>query len=454
MRIVPNRSRPAPLFALLLSAILPAPGPALALTLGEAQAALFRDNPDLAVLKLETERAEAQVREARAAWLPSLDAFGSYAYTTETGHLQLDLPFPAPAGTHLDRAMGDHDRVESGLDASYPLFTGFARGRKVEAQRLGARAREAQWRAARNQLSLRLAALFYAWQLAGSQASYQEKLLRYSRELEKQAQEFLKAGTAVRSRLLSAQARSRSVEVELLTARNARDSLAFEVLAFLGGPGDAGGVAGAGDSSEAAVLKADTNALADPSWSAPGDAVRPDAEALDLGSAQARMGAKALAGQKWPQLYGSAGWRYANPGLDLAGDEFMNYGILGLQLKWNLFDGSRNGAQRAQLETQARALAEQKRKLEREWRKSMAVSRLQYARWEAQYAAAQSSREAAQAAAADVKRQLDAGVATDADWLEARNGEARAELAMEQARTMQRLARLQWEYAAGRELRF
>jgi outer membrane protein TolC len=84
----------------------------------------------------------------------------------------------------------------------------------------------------------------------------------------------------------------------------------------------------------------------------------------------------------------------------------------------------------------------------------MAVSRLQYARWEAQYAAAQSSREAAQAAAADVKRQLDAGVATDADWLEARNGEARAELAMEQARTMQRLARLQWEYAAGRELRF
>jgi outer membrane protein TolC len=209
-----------------------------------------------------------------------------------------------------------------------------------------------------------------------------------------------------------------------------------------------------GDSSAAAILEADTSALRDPTWSAPGDAGRPEAEALDLGAAQARMGAKALAGQKWPQLYGSAGWRYANPGLDLAGDEFMQYGILGVQLKWNLFDGARNGAQRAQLEAQARQLAEQKRKAQGDWRKSMATSRLQFARWEAQYAAAQASREAARAAAADVKRQLDAGVATDADWLEARNGEARAELAMEQARTMQRLARLQWEYAVGYELKF
>jgi outer membrane protein TolC len=450
MRIAPNLQARA---ALAAAAILLAHGQARALTLAEAQAALFRDNPDLSVLRLEVERAEAQVREARAAWLPSVDVMGSYAYTTETSHLSLDLPLPPPVGPHLDRAIGDHDRVETGLDASYPLFTGFARGRKVEAQRLGAGAREAQWRAARNQLSLRLAALFYAWQLAGAQAAYQEKLLQHSRELERQAQDFVKAGTAVRSRLLTAQARARSVEVDLLSAKNARDSLAFEVLAFLGTREGAESPSG-GDSSAAAVLVADTNALADPSWSAPGDAARPDAEALDLGAAQARLGARALAGKKWPQLYGTAGWRYSNPGLDLAGDEFMSYGILGAQLKWNLFDGSRNAAQRAQLEAQARELGEQKRKLERDWRKSMAVSRLQYARWEAQYAAAQSSREAARAAAADVKGQLEAGVATDADWLEARNVEARAELAMEQARTMQRLARLQWEYAAGMELRF
>lgn len=437
-----------------LAALLLAPAVPRALTLGEAQAILFRDNPDLAVLKLEVERAEDQVREARAAWLPSVDASGTYGYTTETSRLQLDLPFPPPAGTHIDRALGDHDRVEAGLDASYALFTGFARGRNVEAKRLGAKARDAQWRASRNQMSLRLASLFYAWQLAGSQAGYQEKLSRYAGELEKQQQEFVKAGTAVRSRLLSAQARSRAAEVDLLAARNTRDSLAYEVLAFLGGRDGEAALPGTADSAGAAVLLADTSALADTAWAAPGDTARPDAEALDLGAAQARAGAQSLAGQKWPQLYGSAGWRYANPGLNLAGDEFMNYGILGLQLKWNLFDGARNRSQRAQLDVQARELSEQKRKLQQDWRKTMATARLQFARASAQYGAALASREAARAAAADVKRQLDAGVATGVDWLEARNNEARAELAMEQARTLQRLARLQWEYAAGKELRF
>jgi outer membrane protein TolC len=425
-----------------------------ALTLGEAQARLFRGNPDLAVLKLEVERAQDQVAEARSAWLPSVDALGSYGYTTETSRLQLDLPFPPPAGTHIDRSLGDHDRVETGLDASYVLFTGFARGRKVESQRLGVKAREAQLRAARNQMSLRLAALFYAWQLAGAQSNYQEKLLQHAHELEKQSQDFVKAGTAVRSRLLTAQARSRAIEVDMLTARNTRDSLAFEVFAFLGDRADPGQDADPADSSMAMSLLADTSALSDTRWDMPSDPARPDAEALDLGAAQARAGAEALTGQKWPQVFGSAGWRYANPGLNLAGDEFMNYGILGLQLKWNLFDGSRNRAQRAQLDVQARELGEQKRRLEQDWRKSMATARLQYVRSLAQYQAALASREAARAASEDLKRQADAGVATGVDWLEARNNEARAELAMEQARTLQRLARLQWDYASGKELRF
>jgi outer membrane protein TolC len=315
------------------------------------------------------------------------------------------------------------------------------------------KAREAQLRAARNQMSLRLASLFYAWQLAGSQSGYQEKLLQYAREAESQVRAYFQAGTAVRSRLLTAQARVSAAEVEVLTARNARDSLAYEVLSFLGG-GTGAWEGVASDSAGPAFLTADTSAPSEPDWRPAADSSRPEAEALDLGAAQARLGAQALLGQKWPQLYGSAGWRYSNPGLNLAGDEFMGYGILGAQLKWNLFDGARNRAQRSQLYVQARELGEQKRKLEQDWRKSLAVSRLQFTRWAAQYDAALASREAARAAAADTKRQWDAGVATETDWLEARNNEARAELAMEQARTMQRLARLQWEYAAGKELRF
>lgn len=426
-----------------------AASPVRALSLHEAQEILFRDNPDLAILKLEVERADAQVEEAGAAWLPSVDALGSYGYTTETGHLKLDLPFPPPGGTRIDRPIGDNDRVEAGVDAGYALFTGFSRGRNVEAKRAGSRAREAQLRGARNQMSLRLAALFYAWQMAGSQARYQEKTLDHARELQKQLQDFVRAGTAVRSRALAAEAKAKSSEVELLAFQNTRDSLAYEFLDFLGG--------GAPDATGSPdVLAMDTAALPEPGWggASASRADRPEAEALDHAVAQARMGDRALSGQRLPQVFGMAGFRYANPGLDLAGDEFMPYGILGLQLRWNLYDGSKNRAQRKQLDVQARVLREQKRKLEREWRKTMATSRLQHARWTAQFEAAKASREAAQAAALDLKKQFEAGIATGLDWLEARNNQARAEMMMEQARTMQRIALLQWEYASGKELRF
>lgn len=435
--------------SLLFTAAALAAPPGHALSLHQAQEILFRDNPDLAIMRLEVERSEDQLQEAKAAWLPSLDALGNYSYTTETSHLKLDLPIPPPNGTSIDKAIGDHDKVELGLDASYAIFTGFARGHNLDAKRAGIQSREAQWRGARNRMSMRLAALYYAWQLAGSQAAYQEKVLAHARDLQKQLQDFVRAGTAVRSRALAAEANAKASEVQLLAFQNTRDSLAYEVLDFMG------------DRESAAlaspdVLARDTAAIPEPAWT-DGDtaqAHRPEAQAIDQSMAQARFGSQALSGQRLPQVFGLAGVRYANPGLDLAGDEFMPYGLLGLQLRWNLYDGSRNGSQRKQLEVQTRVLQEQKRKLAQEWRKDMITSRLQYSRWSAQFEAAKASRDAAEAAASDLKRQFEAGVATGLDWLEASNNQARAEMMMEQARTMQRLALLQWEYASGKELRF
>jgi outer membrane protein TolC len=138
----------------------------------------------------------------------------------------------------------------------------------------------------------------------------------------------------------------------------------------------------------------------------------------------------------------------------MAGDEFMAYGLAGLQLRWNLFDGFRNREQRYQMLVQERTLAEQRRKLRNEWAKGRRTARLLHARGTAQLEAARASREAARAAAEDLKRQLELGLATEVELMEARNNEARAELVLEQARTLQRLAVLQWRHAAGRELRF
>lgn len=434
------------------------PGPEAAsssegLTLSAAQARLFQGNPDLAVLRLESDRAASQVKEAQADWLPSVDASGSYNFTTEAGRLRLDLPFPAPGGTSVDRALGDQDRVELGLDMSVPIFTGFSRGHAVEARQAQARAREAQVMAARDRMSFRLAGLFYGWQLARAQAAWLARAADHARELEAQLSGFVAAGTAVRSRALTAAARAKAAEVDRLAAENTRDSLALEVADFLG-------LAGEGPASPSGILALvpDTMPPPAPPWDGSeadsASASWPDDRVLEEGLAQARAGSLALRGRKLPQVHGMAGMRYANPGLNQTEDEFMAYGVAGLQLKWNLFDGFRNREQRRQLGIQEKVVAEQRRKLRLDRHKAMEGARLQHARWTAQLQAARAAREAARAAAADLARQLEAGLATEADLLEARNNEARADWQVEQAVILQKLAVLQWRHAAGKELRF
>jgi outer membrane protein TolC len=472
-------------YPILAAVLLPVAIPAAALTLAEAQAILLRDNADLAVMRLEAEQAEYRIRESRAAWMPGVDAFSSYAFTSETPRLSLELPFPSPGGTSINRSLGDHDKVELGVDATLPIFTGFSRSNALAARKAEARAQEARIQAARNQLSLRLAALFYAWQLADAQAGFLGRTAEHARRIQAQLADFVKAGTAVRSRALAAEARAKSAEVERLAAESARDSLALEVLDFLGtGLGfESETVPGTGLGLERETapgtdpglepdpgaipslpldfrLRPDSSEPPRPDWELAdatqviGDGRRPEVRALEEGMRTARLNAKALAGQRLPQLHGMAGFRYANPGLDLAGDEFMAYGLAGLQLRWNLFDGLRNRQQRRQLGIQERVLAEQGRKLRSGWEKSMRTARLLHARGEAQLEAAKASLDAARAAAADLERQLELGLATEVELMEARNNEARAQWAMEQARTLQKLAVLQWRHAAGKELRF
>lgn len=431
--------------AALTVALLLLPGSARSLTLSEAQALLFQDNPDLAVLRLEEEKAEAQVEEAMGTYFPSVDALGNYNFTTEPSRFRIVLPVPPGSVTAINQVLGDQDKVELGLDASVPIFTGFSRGNTLESRQAQARAREAQTLAAQNQLSLRLAGLFYSWQLAGAQARFQAEISDHAHDLHAQLAEFVKAGTAVRSRALAAEARAKAAEVDRLAAENSRDSLALEVLDFLGRPADT------------AALVADSTEAPRPPWQAPEDSgggFRPEERAYQEGIQQARLGAKALQGQRLPQVFGLAGVRYANPGLNQMDDKFMTYGLAGLQLKWNLFDGFKNREQRRQLDIQARVLEQQRRKSRNEWSKTMQSARLQYARWSAQLEAARASREAAAAAVVDLRKQLELGMTTEVDLAEARNNEARAVLVMEQAGTFRKLAVLQWHYAAGKELRF
>jgi outer membrane protein TolC len=135
-------------------------------------------------------------------------------------------------------------------------------------------------------------------------------------------------------------------------------------------------------------------------------------------------------------------------------DEFMNYFLIGLQLKWNIFDGFKKRAQINQLLTQVESLNNEKLKLYDKWDRALAASKSEYQRATEKAQAAGLSKKAAEELVRSLSESLKAGIITSVDYLNAVNTLALSELKFEQAKFQQRAATINALYASGREIRF
>jgi outer membrane protein TolC len=181
---------------------------------------------------------------------------------------------------------------------------------------------------------------------------------------------------------------------------------------------------------------------------------RPELMAMEIGIDQLSVFQRIISGQKYPNLVAFAGYRYANPGIALGSDKFMSYGQAGLQLKWNLFDGGKVSSQHRQTGQQIEIVQMQRQQLIDTWKNTVKNAKLQVVRAMRQSEAADASLAAAEALAKDARNNLAAGVATQADVLNALTARSRAALAVKQAGFMKNLAMLQLYFASGKELKF
>jgi outer membrane protein TolC len=106
------------------------------------------------------EQAKARVRQARAAYWPSLDASASYSETWLSDG-QID------SQRWLDPSPDDSpETYQAGLEAGWLLFDGFGRRFQNAAARFGVEESEASHREARRLLAAAVAGSFFAAQLA------------------------------------------------------------------------------------------------------------------------------------------------------------------------------------------------------------------------------------------------------------------------------------------------
>jgi outer membrane protein TolC len=434
--------------ALVLAGMV-GPTDASELSLKKAQEFLLFRNFDLVIANQEYCKKSYEESEAKSVWYPSFDIVGNYNYFTEKNSITFpQFPATSPLADLSDKnlSMGSNAKAEAGFDLSWPLTTAFVNLYNVRYRHLAVSAKGAQNQGLKNQLSFRLGAMFLQWNLSFQQAEVYNALVAQLAELSLQTENLRAGGLASNSKVLDVKARLAGAKADLVTAQNQSDSLKLELLNF---------------------IQCQDSAFVPDDYSFPIDSValssidtvrlntvRPELLAIDLGIEQLSVFQRIISGQKYPNLVAVAGFRYANPGLAMGSDKFMSYGQAGLQLKWNLFDGGKVSSQHRETGQQIEIAEKQRRQLIDTWNNAIKNAKLLVTRAQRQAEAADASLAAAEALANDAKNNLNAGVGTQADVLNALTARSRAALAVRQAGFMKNLAVLQLYFAAGKELKF
>lgn len=409
------------------------------LSLHKAQEILFENNLEIAAGKEEIKKSSAELAQAKSAWYPSVDALASFNYTTAKG--KIHFPFTVP-GMGPNATVGQNDRTELGVDLSYPVFTGFARTRSILAAHEGVVSKEASLGATKNRASLIMGILYYRWSLSYTQQEVFNELSDHLKQYAEQVQILYEGGMVPRARPLEAMARYRSSLVDLLYAQEQTDSLKREVLGIL-------------QYSDSAIVPESGSVDVD-TFSIPEtiDTTRPELVSLDRSIRQLAFNRDAVFGQRLPQIAGSVGFRSANPGLSIGTNEFMQYAVFGAQLRWNIYDGMKNSAQREQISHQIGIVRIQKKRLLDDEQRSLAFWSTKVNSSQARIETAELSVKAAAQLALEQEDSYKAGTSTETDYLNALSGLAQARLALAQAKFAKRTAILNSIFASGKKITF
>ncbi len=407
------------------------------LTLKQAQELLLKNNYDLRSSAEEISRAEAEIAEAKSAYFPSLDASAGFNYVTENAETKINI-----GGNVFRSKTGQNDRTEFGVDLSYPFLTGGSRYNNIKIKETAKLGKELNLEAAKNRYSFILGTMYFKWDLSSKQLEVRKKSIEQMARYTEQMKILQEGGVVVLSRVLEGQAKLKAAQLDYILARDQIDSLKLELLGLINIKDDS-------LTPQTGIFSVDTLQIPDEITMA-----RPEISAYDKYIEQLKYSDKIMMSQRLPIVTGIAGYRVGNPGLNLGLGEFMDYITFGAQLKWNILNGSKTRAQRAQISKQSAIIKIEKEKSIDSWNRSFNMWRMQVRSADERIVASKASMTAAEELMISLENSLKSGVITDIDYESAVTNYLQAGLLMEQAKFTKRIAVLNALYASGMDIRF
>jgi len=310
------------LLALLIAGLIPQVGQTL--TLKECEIAALSHSNRLASNAALAQQSKAELSEAEGMKFGSVDLTGTYGYTSETMKINFAIP-----GTPISRniSFGDGNNYDLAATAKLPLYAGGAVKARIESVR-------ASQEAAVVQLTLDSIAVLYETRIAFYSVLGAEEKLKAAKiaadRIDRHIIELdssLKFGVGTIEARWQAVGRQNQARVAVISAEGELRSARLQLGRVIGEPEKANSTEGSLDDQ-----------LIDPADRDTEHHNRPDVRALELRIEQSHYietGAQAA----WlPSLSAMAAYHYAKPGVSAAENEWMDYGVIGLNAAWTIID--------------------------------------------------------------------------------------------------------------------
>lgn len=309
------------------------------LTLERAFDVAMQGNPDLRAAEARFRQAGERVKQARAAYYPSLDLAA-----TATARRDIDDPtqsFAAATGGSVDQ---DSEDYRGNVSASWLVFDGLGRRYRNRFAEYGALQTEAGIAEARRLILGNVATAYFNVQLERENIAIAEADESFNERQLEEAKARERAGSGPLSDVLNFEIRIRDARTALLLAeRNYRVSLLvlFELL-------------GVGDAWDVEAVQVPALNMEEPSTMEAPDRTesldyarehRPDIQQAMYSLEQAGVGVSIDRSAYWPTVSAFAqGDASRNTGSNFSSDDTATSVSVGLQLNFNIFSGGRRRA--------------------------------------------------------------------------------------------------------------
>lgn len=316
------------------------------LDLPTAQQLALAGNPSLEAALARVEQARARVRQASAAWWPSLDLTGSGGRTRQSDTAwQMTQALSHLGGQSVDQAT---EQYAAGLQASWLLFDGFYRKFNEEQAGYGEKSAVAGREDAQRLLVAAVAEAFLNAQLAQTNVGIAAADRDFYKQQLQDAQNRFDAGAGLWGDVLNIKVQLNSAQTSFLLFGREFEAAGYGLAALLG-------LADAQFpkhlSLKPLAQDADVSATVAPPDQLIEEALarRPDVQQLTLVVKQAEAGIGMAEAQFYPKLQLAGAVNDARQGdLRLSEDDVSD--TVALNLSWNLFAGGVDKARRFEAE--------------------------------------------------------------------------------------------------------